>query len=100
MKRAALLALLALLAVLAACAPNIPKPTQLDADRGQTSLVELERGRKLYVKRCGGCHSLYEPGKYEPGVWPEKVEAMRERAKLAADDQAAITRYLATMSRR
>jgi len=90
---------------LAACAPNIPRPTELDVDRavGQrpgTTLAELDRGRTLYVGRCGGCHSLYAPTTYAPVVWREKVSEMRQKAKLGTDDEQLIVLYLSTLSMR
>ena len=96
MKRAVFLAL----ALFAACAPTIPKPTPIDAQRAGTTIEVLDAGRTTYVRRCGNCHSLYPPSEYASTVWPGKVAAMRIKAKLAPTDETQIVRYLQTLASR
>jgi hypothetical protein len=91
----------ALLFVIACGAPP-PHATPADVERAAspTTLEELERGRTRYIERCGGCHRPYEPAKYAPANWPEHVNEMAERAKLAAGDRRLIELYLVTLSAR
>jgi len=88
------------IAVLAACGPSIPRPTLVDAQRAGTTVEILDAGRALYVSRCGKCHSLYAPSEYAPATWPDKVAAMRDKAKLVPEDEAQIVRYLQTLASR
>jgi mono/diheme cytochrome c family protein len=96
--RAALLAL-------AACTKPVPTPTTIDVTRAnaagaQVTLAALERGRALYVQRCGNCHQPYQPSDYPPAAWPRHVDEMAERAKLGTDDRMLITQFLVTLAGR
>jgi mono/diheme cytochrome c family protein len=91
--------------LLAGCAGSskVPQPTakhvELAGRNGEvTTLAALKVGRSLYIGRCGGCHSLKEPGYLSPGEWPEMVGRMAENAKLNPDQQRAITQYLVGVS--
>ena len=93
------------LVVLAACTKPVPRPTTADVTRAnaagtQVTLAELERGREIYVKRCGNCHQPYQPSEYKPLDWPKHVDDMAERAKLGTDDRMLITRFLVTLAAR
>lgn len=91
--------------LLGACVTQIPRPTESDvlraaSQRPATTLVELERGRTLYVARCGGCHQVYPPDRLTPATWPAQVDDMAERAKLGADDRDLVVLFLVTLSTR
>lgn len=93
------------LLALAACTKPVPKPTTADVTRAQAAgteitLAQLERGRELYVQRCGNCHVAYQPSEYAPADWPKHVDEMAERAKLGTDDNLLITRFLVTLAGR
>ena len=94
----------ALLVFVTACAAPIPRPTTADALRASatrpTTLAELERGREVYVRRCGNCHQPVQPSEYAPAAWPKHVDDMAERAKLATDDRELIVRFLVTLAAR
>ena len=87
---------------LVACGGSpIPQPTAADARRGAAhfpdlTLAELERGRSLYVSRCGSCHTLKRPAELAPHQWEREVTAMREEngVKLSDTEAQAIVRYL------
>ncbi len=72
--------------------PRIPAATLLTADPAQ--LAVLDRGRAVYLVRCGGCHALHEPRSIAPAQWPEEIADMRERAKLSPTDEEPLTAYL------
>lgn len=88
------------LLALAACTKPVPRPTLADATRAQVTLAALERGRELYVQRCGNCHQPYQPSEYKPADWPHHVDEMAERAKLGTDDHMLITQFLVTLAAR
>lgn len=92
-------------AVLAACGPGLPRPTNADVARATvarpaTTLADLDRGRSIYLSRCGGCHRLYAPSDRAPEAWPSAVDEMAERARLDADQRELVTLFLVTMAAR
>jgi len=96
--------LAALLGLSTACAAALRHPTQRDAtavaDRWPgTTVDDLERGRRLYVRRCSGCHTLVLPEAHSVAQWPWRVDRMAEKARLGGDERDAIVRFLvATLS--
>lgn len=104
--RTALFVTLALAAVLglAACARRVmPPATAAHAERAQrrwpeTSLAELQRGRKLYISHCSGCHQPVYPWKVPPEKWPEELQSMKKRSHLDDDELLFVERYLVTLS--
>jgi hypothetical protein len=90
---------------LVACAAPLPRPTDTDVlraanQRPQTTHVELERGRTLYVSRCGNCHRTYPPDRLVATAWPAQVDKMAKRATLGSDERDLISLYLVTLSSR
>jgi len=80
------------------CAPPPPHATALDAERGNVALHELEEGRTLLIRKCGGCHRTPLPSEVRATEWPSKLGEMAERSKLDAQQRARIERYLVVMS--
>jgi hypothetical protein len=90
---------IALLLVLAACSGRTaPHATAADAQRANVELAELEEGRTLLLRKCGGCHKTPIPNDYSPAEWPKQVDDMAPKAKLDARQHALIEQYLITMS--
>jgi mono/diheme cytochrome c family protein len=90
---------------LVACAAPLPRPTDTDvlraaSQRPETTLADLERGRTLYVSRCGSCHQPYPPDRLVATAWPAQVDKMARRAQLGRDERDLISRYLVALSRR
>lgn len=105
MKVLAVAAVIAALAsVLSACASGqVPRPSQehLRAARERWPDMEpgsLERGRELYVARCGGCHNLYPPKSIPAAQWTEIVDRMSGRAGMAAEEARLVLCYLVTVA--
>lgn len=87
---------------LTACA-GLHRVVQEDLTRAQqrwpdVTLVQLEQGRTMYVRRCAGCHALHRPEEFAPEQWPRWVEDMTDDAKLTPEERAAIERYLVIAS--
>jgi len=95
------------LAMGVACASGLPEPTHADvgwakARRPESTLDELQHGRKLYVARCAGCHALKSPDMLPPGKWIGEIAEMRTKHGVAIADreELLIAQYLDTMSAR
>lgn len=91
--------------LLVGCVSAIPLPTEQDTEVGLRTYPgltteDLSRGRKLYVAKCAGCHTLFLPSDRPSAAWPMLVEQMSERASLSGAERGSIERYLATMARR
>ena len=103
---AAAVGLGALAAARSACVSAIPRATEEDLNSARArygdavTVADLDADRTVYVKRCAGCHNLYEPSRMGPDAWPGTVADMGKRGGIAQDDLARIERYLVTMSGR
>ena len=59
-----------------------------------TSLLDLQRGRELYIVKCSGCHPLYEPANRSELQWEEILKEMKSRVKISEDETALMLKYL------
>ena len=87
------------------CAATLGHPTAQDAEWASrrwrtTTLEDLQKGRAVYVQKCAGCHNLHTPEQYSPTEWEGYVAYMAEDAKLTAEEQVLITRFLVAASAR
>ena len=81
----------------------LPHPTPMDAERAKArwsgaSVESLEAGRRAYVARCSGCHSLHLPQTKTPSEWPKALVEMQKEANLAPAERLLIEQFLVTMS--
>lgn len=90
---------------LAACSAGLPHPTSqhLNVARQSepnVSLADLDRGRSLYVQKCGTCHALRDPGSLPPGQWRHEIDEMESKqgVRLKSNESEDIYRYLAAVS--
>ena len=91
-----------MLAVLGGCQAFVPVPT-LEVAGGDAALVEtLNQGRKIYIRKCSGCHALRSINKYSDSKWPIHVRTMRnvEKVRLKDADLDKLILYLTTMNGR
>ena len=98
------LAVLFILAALVACS-KVLMPTQADADRATTkfpgtTLAELNEGKTLYTDNCGKCHGLKKPTSLNEEGWRKIVPPMAKKAKINAEQEDKILKYVVTMSAR
>jgi len=57
---------------------------------------EIARARKLYVDKCARCHKFYDPVKYNNAEWHSWMTKMSKKARLKADQEQLLSRYLDT----
>lgn len=87
--------------VLAACGMSAPPAaTALDASRANVALADLQSGRSLLVKKCGGCHRPPMPAEHVAHEWPAKIDEMSKRSNLDVRQRHLIEEYLVTMAAR
>lgn len=99
---ATVISLLIAIASFASCAGSIPNPTEADAEWAShawtgTTVHNLMTGRKLYVEKCGGCHSLSAPAQYSVQEWERIMEKMKIRAAVSEEEKNLMMRYLVTI---
>jgi hypothetical protein len=58
------------------------------------SLAELQAGRKLYVQKCGGCHTLFLPEKYTKQEWQLWVSEMAPKVAMDSAEKDQVLKYL------
>jgi mono/diheme cytochrome c family protein len=97
------LATLAVATVLPGCAGQVPQPTDAHvavaaAQWPGTTRATLAQGRRLYVDRCSGCHSLVVPGAQPAASWPSAVDEMADRARLSPREADVVVRYLVAVA--
>ena len=98
------LAVVVLAAALAgACAAALRHATSADVTLVApqwpgTTIEDVERGRRLYVRRCSGCHTLVLPAAHSPDDWPVLVDAMAEKARLKPGEREDVVRFLVAVS--
>jgi cytochrome c5 len=89
---------LAFVVFLTACTKPPPQATAIDAQRANVALADLNEGRTLLIKKCGGCHRTPLPHEYRAAEWPKHVSEMAERSKIDDKQRSLIERYLVVMA--
>jgi hypothetical protein len=89
----------AVLLVLAGCSSMLPVVMEEDVRRAEArwpgiTRGALEDGRRKYIDRCGGCHSLHLPSAFTETEWKRAVEDMQLRAKVGPAEKELILTYL------
>jgi mono/diheme cytochrome c family protein len=87
----------------AACAAALRHASSEDAVRlapqwPGTTVEDLERGRRLYVRRCAGCHTLVLPAAHPPEEWPRLLDSMSKKARLRLEEREDIQRFLVAVA--
>jgi hypothetical protein len=85
------------------CAAALRQATPDDALRlaprwPGTTVADLERGRRLYVRRCSGCHNLVLPRAFPAERWPGLVDDMAQKARLGPGDRDDVVRFLVAVA--
>ncbi len=95
--------MIAVLMVIPSCAGTIPEPADphlaIATHRWPgIGMHDLASGRRLYVMKCSGCHSLHAPDTRSAEQWEKAVPEMIARARLTNEEAILIVRYLVTMA--
>ncbi len=100
-RRLAIVLLAAALAAACAAALRHSTPADVTLVAPQwpgTTVEDLERGRRLYVRRCSGCHTLILPSTHAADDWPVLVDAMAEKARLKPAEREDVVRFLVAVA--
>jgi cytochrome c5 len=54
----------------------------------------LQQGEELYTNKCGKCHKLFAPEKFNKKDWTKWVGTMAPKAKLTAEEKAKVLAYV------
>jgi hypothetical protein len=99
------LTLIAVGTTLAACSAGLPHPNNQHLSvarqsKPNVSLADLDRGRSLYVQKCGSCHALRDPQSLPPDQWRHEIDEMESKqgVRLKGAESEDIYRYLAAVS--
>ena len=80
--------------IVAACSTALYMPAR-DLSTSEISYKELVSGREIYINKCGGCHSLIIPERYNAKEWNTWVDKMGPKAKLTDKEKHLVMKYLA-----
>jgi mono/diheme cytochrome c family protein len=100
-RRLAIVALAAGLAAACAAALRHPSPADVAVVAPKwpgTTVEDLERGRRLYVRRCAGCHTLILPAAHPPEEWPRLVDDMAKKARLRPAERDDVVRFVVAVA--
>ena len=102
-RRLAAAALVAAALVAGGCAAALRHASPEDAVRVApqwpgTTVEDLERGRRLYVRRCSGCHNVVLPRAFPAEKWPGLVDEMAEKARLGPSEREDVVRFLVAVA--
>ena len=94
--------LILLLSAVFSCSGGIPNPSKEQINRASqqwegTSEESLLMGKKLYINKCSGCHSLRIPSNYSLAQWDTIMQKMGPAAKLSLDEYQNIFKYITTV---
>jgi mono/diheme cytochrome c family protein len=59
----------------------------------------LERGRTVYLRDCGRCHTPVSVNRYDEPGWREILPRMYEKAYLSSQEASDLRGYILTVSR-
>lgn len=62
--------------------------------------VSVEKGKKVYVAKCGSCHALKNPGDYTEGQMYSILQVEIPKANLDKTEADQVTAYLISNTRK
>ncbi|CAN5512154.1 hypothetical protein BH11BAC2_BH11BAC2_15720 [soil metagenome] len=87
------LSLITLSVLISGCAPKIYTPSSENTSSGK-NVIELKKGYDLYTTKCGRCHKLVSPSRYNATQWTYHVNKMQPKAKITDSEKTLIYNYL------
>lgn len=85
--------LIGLIIIVAACGTALYMPAR-NPGTSETSYIELLNGREIYINKCGGCHSLIIPERYNANDWNIWVDKMGPKARMSDEEKHLVLKYL------
>ncbi len=85
--------ILVLTVVIIACTSALYVPTA-NQETASVSITDLQAGRKLYIQKCSGCHTLFLPEKYTKDEWHYWINKMEVKVQMDSLDKHRILTYL------
>ena len=79
--------------VVFACSTALYVPNE-NARISKEDLSEMQKGRTVYINKCGSCHSLFVPEKYSTNEWKVQVEHMGPKAHLTSLETEEVLKYV------
>lgn len=64
------------------------------AEMARINMALLDKGKKVFEKRCSQCHALKEPGNHEQQKWVLIMERMAPKAQLDETQKAEVLAYV------
>ena len=92
-KKTTAIIILVISVVTFACTSALYVPN-VNQETASASLSELQSGRKLYVQKCGGCHTLFLPEKYTKAEWQHWMNEMDTKVKMDTLEKERMLIYL------
>jgi hypothetical protein len=85
--------------LISSCGNDIYMPTKDDARKFGKNLTVLKEGRKIYMDKCGACHSpLFQPDDFPRAHWHEYIRIMQFVAKIDTVQKNKILDYIEVRS--
>lgn len=79
--------------LLFACSKSLYEPTAQNVSKN-ADIAMLKQGKELYMNKCGTCHVLFSPNKYNKTNWTKWVDRMAPKAKITEEERAKILAYV------
>lgn len=73
---------------------NVKDSLKVINDSLELQKIKLAEGKLLYEKKCGRCHTLYEPGEFKQKEWKRNLNEMKEKAEITQEQYFLIYGYL------
>ena len=82
-----------LLLSLSSCSSPLYMPSKNNV-ANTADIENLKSGRKLYINKCGSCHMLRLPERYNRTQWTEAMVKMQKKAKISDEEKQLILDYV------
>ncbi len=79
--------------------PPVDEAQVAAAESKGLNRTTLERGRVIYLRDCGRCHTPVSVSTYDEQGWREILPKMYEKAYLSSQESADLGAYVLTVSR-
>lgn len=85
--------ILVVISISISCSSVLYIPTE-SQQTATATLSEMQAGRKLYIQKCGSCHTLVLPEKHTKPEWQHFLAEMQKKASINNLEKEQILKYL------